>query len=138
MSRWKKSTQSDRLALSEVLESASLLAVLQVFSPGQKKRTLRRYSETAAAAMVELDEPRPGLYLVEAAGGAELAEILAVVAGLCLATDGRGFPLERAHYVFAIVQLLPGQTLESEQTGPDEPPAREGEEKHGHPTDQTG
>jgi hypothetical protein len=92
------------LTLSEVLLSPALLTILQITCPAQE-RSLMRYSETAAVAVGETDEPGPGRYLVEASGGLEILKIIAVQEGLCLSADGRGFPVERAHYAFAIVQL---------------------------------
>lgn len=47
-----------------------------------------------------------GLHLVETASGLELLQVIGVKGFLRLTRDGRGFPQERAHYVFAIVQLV--------------------------------
>jgi hypothetical protein len=103
------------LTLSEVLLSPALLTILQIFCPAEE-RSLRRYSETAAAAVGRPLEPNPGIYLVDGAGGPELIEILAVADGLCLAADGRGFPQERAEYVYVIVQLVSEHALDKIQS----------------------
>lgn len=78
---------------------------MQIFTTAENRR-LKRFSETAAAAVGRPPEPIPGIYLVDGAGGPELVEILAVADGLCLAADGRGFPQERADYVYVTVHLV--------------------------------
>ncbi len=90
---------------------------------------MRKVSETLAAATEEIlegEEPELGQYLVETAGGLGFLEVIGVQDYLCLTADGRGFPKERAHYVFAIVQLV--------QEGLDEDV--KGENQNGHETDQ--
>jgi hypothetical protein len=124
------------LTLSEVLQSPALLAILQVFCPAEK-RSLRRYSETAAVAVGQVGEPGPGRYLVEAAGGLELLEIIAVQEGLCLARDGRAFPVERAHYAFAIVQLASAEEAPLWEDENDVAPGQKREVNDGYPPDQT-
>jgi len=67
---------------------------------------LRRYSDTVAVATVDLDVFQPGWYLVESANSDEFLEFTAASVELFLAKDGRAFPIDRAHYIVGIVQLL--------------------------------
>jgi hypothetical protein len=123
------------LTLSEVLQSPALLSILQITCPAQE-RSLRRYSETAAVAVGETDEPGPGRYLVEASGGLEILKIIAVQEGLCLSADGRGFPVERAHYAFAIVQLASVEEASFTEADNDQASGQKREVYDGHPADQ--
>jgi hypothetical protein len=123
------------LTLSEVLQSPALLTILQIFCPAEE-RSLRRYSETAAVAVGEMDEPGTGHYLVEAADGLELLEIIAVQEGLCLSADGRGFPVERAQYAFVIVQLASMEKAPFREAENDQAPGQKREVNDGYPADQ--
>ncbi len=123
------------LKLSEILETSLLLAILETWSQGIE-RHLRKINDTTAAATGEIEdgeEPRIGRYLVETAAGLEFLEVIGMQEHLVLSADGRGFPKERAHYVFAVVQLLQDGIIGDEQAGQ---PAQEGENKDGHETDQ--
>jgi hypothetical protein len=114
-----------------------LLAALQIFCPGEK-RSLRRYTETAAVATLDTEEQQPGWHLVETAGGRELLWVMAGVEGLSLTADGRGFPQERARYVLAVVQPVDGQLEQGLSEDSSKQPAQKGEENHGYTADQTG
>jgi hypothetical protein len=114
-----------------------LLAALQIFCPGEK-RSLRRYTETAAVATLDAEEQQAGWHLVDTAGGRELLWVMAGVEGLSLTADGRGFPQERARYVLAVVQPVDGQTEQGLSEDNPDKPAQKGEEKHGYTADQTG
>ncbi len=90
------------LKLTEISESLFLRTILETWSPeGQKM--LRRVTDNACALTVAAD--RPGWYLVETAAGLRFLPVIALVEGLYLTNDGRGFPQGRAHYVLATVQL---------------------------------
>ena len=116
------------LKLLEILDASLTLAILETWSRG-KGGSLRKVSETLAAAteeIIEGKEPELGQYLFETVGGLEFLEVIGAEDHLCLTADGRGFPKERAHYVFAAVQLVQ-EGLEEDVKG---------ENQNGHETDQ--
>ena len=116
------------LKLLEILDASLTLAILKTWSQG-KGGSLRKVSETLAAATEEIlagEKPELGQYLVETAGGLEFLEVIGAEDHLCLTADGRGFPQERAHYVFAVVHLVQ-EGLEEDVKG---------ENQNGHETDQ--
>ena len=77
---------------------------------------LRKMTETVS--VLTGDEDKPGWHIVETAAGLEFLQVIGVKGFLRLTSDGRGFPQERAHYVFAIVQLVSEDDGGDKQNGP--------------------